>query len=230
MYRLKNYMKRYSFDIQKGSKGQSFVELSIVVLLLMLLVAGIAEFGVLLNRYLNIVDGAREAARYGANYDPFAACVADANGNITGTPDSDGICSDYYTSSAKMAVDVINPIVLNTVAPLKDDIVISIFVLANNHFCRFPTGSENGWSWSQMVEGLATPDHTSAQSSASIQSQMNPSAPAVSAMLVEIFYNYPQTLKAPFYDQFFPDPVPVYSYAIMPLKNVYPPSGPCHVP
>ena len=37
----------------------------------MLLVVGIAEYGMLLNRYLNILDGAREAARYNANYNPF---------------------------------------------------------------------------------------------------------------------------------------------------------------
>ena len=63
-------MKQISFDIRSGSKGQSFVELSLVALLLMLLVAGIAEFGVLLNRYLNILDGAREAARVGRQCRP----------------------------------------------------------------------------------------------------------------------------------------------------------------
>jgi hypothetical protein len=48
---------------------------------------------------------------------------------------------------------------------------------------------------------------------------MDPSAPDVSVALVELFYNYPQTLRAPFYEQVFPDPVPVYTYAIMPIKN-----------
>jgi hypothetical protein len=212
-------MKRNSFNIHSGSKGQSFVELSLVALLLMLLVAGIAEFGVLLNRYLNLLDGAREAARYGANYDPFADC--------TGTVDSDGVCSVFYDSIAQEATDVILPITLNPA--IKDDIVISFFVLANNTFCRYPTGSENGWSWSQQIKGITPANHTSAKDSASIQNQMDPSAPEVSALLVEVFYNYPQTLKAPFYEQVFPDPVPVYIYAIMPLKNVNPPSGPCHV-
>jgi hypothetical protein len=217
-------MKLESINTRPGSKGQAFVELALIVLLLMLLVAGIAEFGVLLNRYLNMLDGVREAARYGANYDPFAPC---ANG---GTMDSDGICSEYYAGSSKMAVDVIHPIELNTDVPFKDDIVISLFVLSNGNFCRYPTGSENGWSWSKNIRGLATANHASEQSSATIQAQMDPTAPAVSLLLVEVFYNYPQTLKAPFYEQAFPDPVPVYIYAIMPLKNVTPPSGPCHVP
>jgi hypothetical protein len=220
-------MKPITF-IRSGSKGQSFVELSLVALLLMLLVAGIAEFGVLLNRYLNMLDGAREAARYGANYDPWAPCA-----NPSDPVDSDGVCTAYYINAAKEAEDVIAPIALNAntnADPLKnDDIVISIFVVANGNFCRYPSGTENGWSWSKNVEGLGSPIHTSAQSSATIQSQLNAST-EVSALLVEIFYNYAQTLKAPFYEQFFPDPVPVYIYAIMPLKTASPPSGPCYVP
>ena len=161
-------MKRNSFNIRSGSKGQSFVELSLIVLLLMLLLAGVAEFGVLLNRYLNILDGAREAARYGANYDPFGS-------PCSGTVDADGICSEFYAGVATEANNVILPLKLDTA--LHDDIVISIFVLANNNFCRYPSGSENGWSWSEKIKGLATPNHTSARDSAFIQSQLDPTAP-----------------------------------------------------
>jgi hypothetical protein len=225
MYKMKNHMKRYSIKSNSGSKGQSFVELSLVVLLLMLLVAGIAEFGVLLNRYLNLVDGVREAARYGANYDPFAPCAPDANGVITGTVDSDGICSDYYQGASKEAINVVNPIVMDATGG--DDLVLSILIVTPGHFCRFP--SEDGWSWSKMVKGQATANHISAQpSSVSIQGHMNNGAPLVSALMVEAFYNYHQTLKAPFFEQFFPDPIPVYTFAIMPLKNANPPHGPCH--
>src|ERR1700690_1982790 len=144
-------MRQISFKASSGSKGQSFVELSLVVLVLMLLVAGIAEFGVLLNRYLNLLDGVREAARYGANYDPFAPCAPDASGTVTPS-DSDGICPLYYSGSAKEAINVINPIVLD--ASGNDDIVLSILIVApGNNFCRFP--SEDGWSWSKMIEGKA---------------------------------------------------------------------------
>jgi hypothetical protein len=218
-------MKRISFKASSGSKGQSFVELSLVVLVLMLLVAGIAEFGVLLNRYLNLVDGAREAARYGANYDPFAPCTSG------GTVDSDGICSEYYDHASGEAVDVITPIVLNPL--IGDDIVISIFAITDTNVCRYPTSGSgsDGWSWSKNDQGRATANHVSQQSTAFIQSRMDSTAPAVSVLLVEIYYNYPQTLKAPFYEQFFPDPVPVYTYSVMPLENISPPVGsPCYVP
>lgn len=217
-------MKRFSFKANSGSKGQSFVELSLVVFLLILLIAGIAEFGVLLNRYLNIVDGVREAARYAANYDPFASCTS------TGTVDVDGICSEYYQHTAQIANEVILPYSLDPVGKVSsrdgllkvDDIVISNFVVTPTHFCRYPS-YENGWSWREHIEGYADEhNHTSEQDSASIQSRMDPGAPPVSLTLVEMFYNYAQTLKAPFYDKAFPDPVPVYTYAIMPLKNVTP--------
>jgi hypothetical protein len=212
-------IKRIVFKTSAGSKGQSFVELSLVVFLLILLVAGIAEFGVLLNRYLNLVDGAREAARYGANYDPFAPCSVGSHGTV----DVDGICSDYYQSSAQQATDVLAPYKLDPV--VHDDIVISIFVVTSTNFCRYPSGSENGWSYREHVDGFATGNKVSAQSSADIQARMNESgAPPVSLMLVEFFYNYPQTLKAPFFEQAFPDPLPVYTFAIMPLKNVSAPS------
>jgi hypothetical protein len=217
-------MKRFSFKPNSGSKGQSFVELSLVVFLLILLLAGIAEFGVLLNRYLNIVDGSREAARYAANYDPFAPCAG------SGTLDVDGICSEYYQHTAQIATEVISPLKLDTVGKVSsrdhlvkvDDIVISNFVVTDTHFCRYPS-YENGWSWREHIEGYADAlNHHSEQSSANVQGRMDPNAPPVSLTLVEMFYNYPQTLKAPFYDAAFPDPVPVYTYAIMPLKNVTP--------
>ena len=41
---------------------------------------------------------------------------------------------------------------------------------------------------------------------------------------MEIFYNYPQTLKFPVFEMFVPDPIPVYTYAIFPIKNVTPPT------
>jgi hypothetical protein len=215
-------MKRDRFNIRSGSKGQSFVELSLIVMLLMLLVAGIAEFGVLLNRYLNILDGVRESARFGANADPFAACAG------VGTVDSDGVCSEFYQGVALKTVNVISPITLN---PAIDDIVISFFtVTGDGATCirtvkRYPTLS-NGYAWSKYGDTQTylgsggTPNKTSEQSLATIEGQMDSCAPPVSLLLVEAFYNYPQTLKAPFFEQVFPDPVPVYIDAIMPFKFI----------
>jgi len=191
--------------------------------LLMLLAGGIAEFGVLLNRYLNLLDGVREASRYSASYDPFAPCTG------SGHLDGDGVCSEYYDNAELQAVHVISPVEL--VPSRNDDIVISFFTVDGDgatcvrHIVRYPTyEGENGYSWVKYGDGThtgtGTANKTSQQSTAAVHAQMNDCAPPVSVMLVEIFYNYPQTLKAPFYEQAFPDPIPTYVYAIMPLKSV----------
>ncbi len=225
-------MRRFDFNFRSASKGQSFVELSLVVLLLMLLLAGIAEFGVLLNRYLNLMDGAREAARFNSNYNPFCPEDSTDPGCPAGT-----ITPDYFKSTACEALQVIKPIQMES--SKGDDVVVSFFTVEGGTITgRYPVADgENGWSWAENgdfidenpncdIEGTGTRNANSKQTIADVQARLDPTAPDVSVSLVEIFYNYPQTLRAPFYEQFFPDPIPVYTYAVMPIKNVTPPSSP----
>ena len=49
--------------MRRQPRGQSFVELMLVMTFLALLLAGMVEFGFMLNKYLHVLDGAREAAR-----------------------------------------------------------------------------------------------------------------------------------------------------------------------
>jgi Flp pilus assembly protein TadG len=49
----------------KNEKGQSLVEFAILLPLLLLLLMGILEFGIMLNSYLTINNAAREGARLG---------------------------------------------------------------------------------------------------------------------------------------------------------------------
>ena len=51
--------------ILKNEKGQSLVEFAIILPILLLLLFGIAEFGIMLNSYLTIQNVAREGARLG---------------------------------------------------------------------------------------------------------------------------------------------------------------------
>jgi hypothetical protein len=185
----------------------------------MLLVAGIAEYGVLLNRYLNLLDGAREAARYNANYNPF--CPASSTDPLcpAGT-----VTPDYYASTARVVTQVLFPIVLDPTRA--DDIVVSFFTVEGGAITgRYPTADgENGWSWSEHELSYSVRNHISKQTSSFILGRMDPTAPDVSVSLVEVFYNYPQTLRMPFFLEFIPDPIPVYTYAVMPIKNVTPPT------
>ncbi|MGH4122555.1 MAG: TadE/TadG family type IV pilus assembly protein [Clostridium sp.] len=49
----------------RNEKGQSLVEFAILLPLLLLLLMGILEFGIMLNSYLTIHNSAREGARLG---------------------------------------------------------------------------------------------------------------------------------------------------------------------
>ncbi len=52
------------------SRGQSLVEVSLFLPLLLIMLSGLVEFGFALNQYLNALDAAREAARYSSDGDP----------------------------------------------------------------------------------------------------------------------------------------------------------------
>jgi len=187
--------------IEKSEKGQSFVELTLVVLFLMIFVAGIIEFGFLLNNYLNLVDASREAVRRSANYDPF---IIDP---VTGNKSVD---TNFFTETARFTEEILAPVVMDP--SLGDDIVITFFSVGNGVYIRYP--NDNGWStYGNQVSKL---------SDAEIQSRLNSSAPPTGVLLIEIFYNYPQVLKLPVFTAFLPDPIPVYAYSIMPLTAAEP--------
>ena len=184
-----------------NEKGQGFVELSLVVVFLLIFVAGIVEFGVMLNNYPNMVDASREAVRRSANYDPF---IVDPN---TGVKSVD---TNFYVETGRFTEEILAPVVLD---PGKgDDIVITFFSVGKGIYDRYP--NDDGWS----VYG----NHVSKLSNAEIQSRLNSAAPPTGVLLIEIFYNYPQVLKLPVFTIFVQDPMPVYAYAVMPLTAAEP--------
>ena len=188
---------------RKSQKGQSFVELSLVIIFLMIFVAGIVEFGFMLNNYLNLVDASREAVRYSSNFDPF----------IPGCTDhSDSSCWDenFFNQTFQLTEDVLAPLVLDS--SKGDDIVVSFFSVADGVYIRYP--NEEGKSrYLNQVSKL---------SNAEIQSRLDNNAPPTGVLLVEIFYHYAQVLKLPVFTAFVPDPIPEYAYAIMPLTAAEP--------
>jgi hypothetical protein len=181
-------------------------------------VLGIAEYGLLLNRYLNVLDATREAARYTANFNPFCPLTSTDPLCPPGT-----VTPDYYQNTADLAEQVLYPVVLEPTR--NDDIVISFFVVSGGHVAgRYPTADgQSGWSWSEHKLGYLARNHDSLQTSTFIDGRLTHDAPDVSVSLVEVFYDYPQTLKLVAFLQFVPDPIPVYAYAIMPIKNITPP-------
>lgn len=186
-----------------SEKGQSFVELSLVIIFLMIFVAGIVEFGFALNNYLNLVDASREAVRYSSNFDPFIPTCLDH---------TDPACIDpnFFTQTVQLTEQVLAPLTLDSAKG--DDVVISFFSVANDYYKRLP--DNQGYSYYH--------NQVSKFTNAEVQSRLDNSAPPTGVLLVEIFYHYSQVLKLPVFTAFVPDPMQLYAYAIMPLSAAEP--------
>jgi len=189
-------------------RGQSLVEFTVLLPLLIMMISGLIEFGFMLNYYLDMIDAAREAARFAADDDPIRL------------PDGSYIDPNpgFYTRAQTVTLDSINigsggQITLDSTT---DDVVISCFSVLNGTVNRrFPAGSgENGLS----LYGNHISDFTSAE----INTMLDPAAPNAGLVMVEIYYDYNQILALPWITAFVPDPVTLHAYSIMPNANVEP--------
>ncbi len=201
--------------LQSKPRGQSLVELALVLSVLLFIMLGIVEYGFMLNRYLNLLDAAREAARYGATVNPFDP-AGNLDMNFFVRPDT--LNPPSFPANppglSDFTEDFMNPVVLDPTRG--DDIVISFFSVSGNLVTRFPDA--DGFS--------RYGNHVSAFSDAQISARMEGAAPPSGVLLIEIFYNYPQVLHLPIFTTFIPDPIPVYTYAIMPLSAAEPTETP----
>jgi hypothetical protein len=217
---IKLYLSRF----KTNNHGQSFVELMLVTLILALMLSGVVEFGYLLNSYLKVLDGTREGARYSNmgvafEYNPLSGLYESRQ--------------DFYIYTAIQTMRVMSPILLN--GNRGDDLIISVFTVSGATILRWPDGYANGWNLCDnhldvlILPGDLDPADWSsctARSShfttAQVFSRMDATAPGSGVLLVEVYYNYPQMLKLPVFSQMIPDPIPVYTYSIMPLSSAEP--------
>jgi hypothetical protein len=217
-------MKLFKANSIKEAKGQSFVELTLVISVLLLLFAGVVELGNLINIYLDVIDSAREAAR-DANTIEFLS-YDDLSGTWS-------ISHSVYDHAAKTAWNTLNPGCQGTLPdfpgnpafcgdlmripfdPANDYIVISVLSYDGSTLLRFPSG---GWSRFGNNASIVTDGE--------IMANLDPTSLDAGIIMVEIFYNYHQMLGLPFFADVLPDPIPVYTYAIMPYPLAEPTSTP----
>ena len=201
---------------RKKEKGQSLVELALFFPILMMMLSGLVEFGLLLNQYLNLMDGPREASRFGVDRSPFI-----------GATENDDI--EFYTNAdlarpglSEMAVRTIFPYNLD---PALDDIVISVVAAKNGAiFRRYPddvgvrstvAGAGNEFSY--------TGNKVSDFSDAEITAMLNAGVPRTGLVIVEMWYSYSQMLALPWITAFVPDPIQLYMTSVAPLPAASPP-------
>jgi len=217
-------------------RGQSLVEFTVLLPLLLIMISGLIEFGIMLNYYLDLIDAAREAARWASDADP----IHDPNPpNAYMDPNF-----DFYTNVQTLAKQSLLTASDNRIDWIDDlgdpmdnddddcgvtidggnDIVISAFGIRNNAGSpvvdrRFPAGyGENGLT----LCGNRVSEFTSAE----IESRLDPLAPTSGLVLVEIFYDYHMVLGLPWITAFVPDPIPLHAYTIMPNSSVEPTATP----
>jgi hypothetical protein len=220
-------VKQFFSRIGSKANGQAFVELVLVVLILALMLAGVVEFGYLLNSYLKVIDGSREGARFSSRSLPFEVGNEEFSNQV------------FYTQTVTQAMRVMAPITLN--GNLGDDIVVSVFSVGQGGgtIRRWPIGYDSGWNLCNnhtdgaLVGVLNVENWSSCTprnshfSTDQIQSLTQTSAPLPSGiLLVEVFYNYPQILKLPVFSSVIPDPILIYTYSVMPLSAAEPTKSP----
>jgi len=218
----------FRLRIHRKNQGQSLIELSLILLLLLVMLTGAVEFGTLLNQYTTVVDAARAGARFASNDEPFvrvvtASCPVPFCVSMNFFHNVDVIVegAELGRNPAPPAVDrdkgALSPIRLHP--DEGDDVVVSVFSIHDGTVVRFPSG-EGGWSYYRSL-GLGYPGQYSQFTSGELQSRLDNLAPDTGMALVEIFYNYHQVLG--FWRILgIPDPILVHTYAIMPVSAAEP--------
>lgn len=225
--------KRRLQATDQKNQGQSLVELSLVLIVLLTMLTGMVEFSYVLNRYITVIDAARAGARFASNDDPFIReydatncpgapttfCVRQAfftnvDQIVEGNFLSDGVTRDPKSKGA------LNPIILRP--NLGDDVVVSFFSIHDGTALRFPA-SENGWSY---YKSKGYTGRNSQITTAELETRMvDPTTPDTGMVVVEIFYHHDQILK--FWGILgIPDPISIYAIAIMPLSAAEPTPSP----
>jgi len=226
---------RKKFRSRGKNKGQSFVELAIVLPLLLFLLIGFVEVAAVIYSYLSMLDVAREAARFASEHDP-AMLDAPATGlPISACLDGIGVLHYYYDTACVIISDP-DPTIYQgfnpnfTLNPATDDVTISVFTIVDNDVSRrWPNGPDAVWSlwgnnWTRNCDGTLrslTPFFTDLEIEDTYD--LVTDAPTEKgSVLVEIYYCHEQLLNLPLLSDLLPNPVPLHAYSFMPAPAVAP--------
>ncbi|RME08332.1 MAG: pilus assembly protein [Anaerolineae bacterium] len=213
-------------------RGQSFVELALILPVLLMMIAGLVEVGFYVYSYLTALELTREAARFASLRDPFAL-------DVVGSTLPDDACSDsvlhYYFDTACIILDT----GFNPTLPLDksiDDVTISVLTISGNVVTnRWPADGDGVWSlstasnswsgnesWTKDCEGNVVrtePFFTNAE----VEAMFQPGAPVNKGLvIVEVWYCYHQVLNLPILSDFLPNPIRLHAYSMMPAFEAIP--------
>lgn len=219
-------MNPFRSHLIRQRRGQSLVEFTILLPVLLMMLSGLIEFGFMLNSYLDLIDAAREAARFAANDDPTVGVPTDpyippTQVNFWHRAFLNSRSSLFTASDARINWAPTSVIDCTSV---EGDVVVSAFsVQGTTVDKRWPLGyGDNGASNC----GNYFSKLTIAQVNALLGGAATPFPPNSGFVLVEIYYEYKMILGLPWITAFVPDPIVLYAYTIMPNTNVEPTPAP----
>ena len=188
--------------------------------IMLLMLSDVIEFGFMLNFYLDVIDAARETARFAANDDPIRDDTTgnplDPNPNFYNRGQT--LAKQSLEAASDGRIDWLPPV---NCAGTNGDIVLSAFsVAAGAVDKRYPVGSGDAGV-------IMCGNYSSKLTVAEVNGIISGSGIGNTGfILAEIYYEYDQTLGLPWITAFVPDPIILYAYSIMPNTNVEPTTTP----
>jgi hypothetical protein len=221
MMKTRRNLRSVKAGLSKSSRGQSMLEMALLLPVLLIILSGIAEFGFLINEYMTMQDSVRNAARFGVdglydNADTVTDCAT---------------TRDYYRQIGCLTVQELaekRPQIILNIGNGVDDVVVSVFTVSSSVVtARHPeVDGEAGWSLSENTPGWEIRNQSSQISSDWVNARLNGSSPNTGLILVEIYRQYHHKLGLPWITAFVPDPITLRVYALMPNSSAEPTSTP----
>jgi len=245
-----NHLTRRKFRLFRPTQGQSFVELALVLPVLLLMLLGMVEVAFFISRYLDVLDLTREAARFASVRGPMETSDLDCSTTDALNFFYDTACmmsppaDQAATCQESKYCNGFNPYLMIDLT--KDDVVISVFTVAENSVSgQLPehngywalsnvdfadnkdlnltddadTLTNNFWRDCQGNEVRDKPYYTADK----VNDSLLTNAPENKGFVaVEIYYCYEQVLGIPIVTDIIPNPIQIRAYTIMPLPAAKP--------
>ena len=194
---------------------------------LLIMLSGLVEYGILLNYYLDIIDAARDAARFAADGDPltmgdnFFTVVRNETTHSLLKASDGRIDWPKNPDATQCLNDVNGDIVVTTFSVVSDPVVCAAKGEAAPCVDKWFTGSGGGGEDGNSMCGayFSDPDLKEAGINAMLSGGGIPNAGFV---IVEVYYEYAQVLGLPWIRAFAADPIVLHAYSLMPNVHVEP--------
>ena len=235
-------------------RGQSFLELALILPILLIMLMGLVEVSLFIGRYLDILDLTREAARFASVRDPFVT-----------VPIEDVSCSNpepfhfyYHTAcifSPPASSSCTDPKFCNglnsflQLDPATDDVVISVYTTTKNPNSKYPSKTSgaavtNIWPSPDGYWALSDHDPDTAHNENwkkdcegnVVQTEPYYNEYKIEGELeattnngfvaIEFYYCYHQALNLPIINIFIPNPMRIHAYTVMPIPAAQPTATP----